>query len=143
MLHSFIRMKNVEKFVIPKFADLSNDEVDDEDEPPPNKTQRSRYLAGQQQHNMVRKQRSLTPENQTNSPKPRALTPERRGHMAFDAGDRLQAKHNDKVLISSRSSSSSSYSGAENETTIGYRRAPQRGAGNGKTANENRIRRSR
>lgn len=116
--------------------------MDDEDEPPPSKTQRSRYLAGQQQHNLVRKQRSLTPENQTNSPKPRALTPERRGHMAFDGGERQPIKHNEKALISSRSSSSSSYSGAENET-IGYRRAHQRGVANGKTANENRIRRSR
>lgn len=123
-------------------ADLSNDEVDDEDEPPPSKTQRSRYLAGQQQHHSVRKQRSLTPENQTDSPKLRALTPERRGHMAFDVGGRLQSKHNEKALISSRSSSSSSCSGAENEN-IGYRRAQIRGGGNGKTANENRIRRSR
>lgn len=128
-----------------EFIDLSNDEVDDEDEPPPSKTQRSRYLAGQQQqqhHNMVRKQRSLTPENQTGSPRPRALTPERRGHMAFDGGERPQTKLTEKIMISSRSSSSSSYSGAENET-VGYRRVPHRGAGNGKTASENRIRRSR
>lgn len=123
-------------------ADLSNDEVDDEDEPPPSKTQRSRHLSGQQQHNLVRKQRSLTPENPTNSPKPRALTPERRSHTAFDGERNERTKHNEKALISSRSSSSSSYSGAENET-IGYRRAQQRGAASGKTASENRIRRSR
>lgn len=137
-------------------VDLSNDEVDDEDQPP-NKAQRSRYLASQQ-HSLIRKQRSLTPENHSedSNVKPRALTPEKRSlKSTLDVAqgsnltkespssrtntlERPTGKYKEKP--SSRSSSSSSYSGPEQETQ-GYRRVQHRQ--NGRSIEESRIRRSR
>lgn len=139
--------------------DLSNDEVDDEDQPP-SKAQRSRFLTSQQ-HNLIRKQRSLTPENHSEEPdshvKPRVLTPEKRSLKATLDGSQgsLLSKENSagsrsstlerqtgggKYHISSRSSSSSSYSGPEHEPAQ-YRRVQQRQ--NGRSMEESRIRRSR
>lgn len=142
-----------------KILDLSNDEEDEEDEPP-NKTQRSRHLYNQQ--HFVRKQRSLTPENLTDDQiayhhRNKMHTPEKRlNHSSFEGSQGSILEKNslrneplerqqhmkiaDKTFISSRSSSSSSCSEAENEL-IGYRRSKQRSSG--KSTGDNRIRRSR
>lgn len=142
---------------------MSNDEVDEEDEEedeeePPNKTQRSRHLYNQQ--HLVRKQRSLTPENLTDDQiayhRNKTHTPEKRlNHSSFEGSqgslldknssrngtlERQHLKIGEKTFISSRSSSSSSCSEAENEL-IGYRRSKQRSSG--KSTGDNRIRRSR
>lgn len=137
---------------------MSNDEVDEEEEPP-NKTQRSRYLCNQQ-INLVRKQRSLTPENLTDDQisfhRAKTQTPEKRlNHSSFEGSqgslleknssrnstlERPHIKKPDKIFTSPRSSSSSSCSEAENEV-IGYRRSQHRSSG--KSSGDNRIRRSR
>lgn len=137
----------------PDFTDLSNDEVDDEDQPP-SKSQRSRFLTSQH-HSLIRKQRSLTPENQSDE-KSRLLTPEKRNHKSSNDGSQgsLYSKENASGsrtstlerpsgkfrAASSRSSSSSSCSGTEHEPAA-YRRAQQRQ--NGRSMEESRIRRSR
>lgn len=130
--------------------------MDDEDQPP-NKAQRSRYLTSQQ-HSLIRKQRSLTPENHSEDSvaKPRALTPEKRSAKnTLDVSqggplpkenptsrnntlERPTGKYKEKQ--SSRSSSSSSYSGPEQEPQT-YRRMQHRQ--NGRSMEESRIRRSR
>lgn len=133
---------------------MSNDEIDEGDEPP-NKTHRSRHLYNQQ--HLIRKQRSLTPENLTDDQiayhRTKTHTLEKRlNHSSFEGSlmeknpsrngtlERHHIKIGDKTFISSRSSSSSSCSEAENEL-IGYRRSKQRS--NGKSSGDNRIRRSR
>lgn len=137
---------------------MSNDEVDEEDEPP-NKTQRARHIYNQQQ-NLSLKQRSLTPENLTDDQisfhRTKAQTTEKRlNHSSFEGSqgslldkntsrnntlDRQHLRVPEKTFISSRSSSSSSCSEAENEL-IGFRRSKNRTSG--KSSGENRIRRSR
>lgn len=138
--------------------DLSNDEADEEEEPP-NKTQRARHLYNQQQQNLSLKQRSLTPENLTDDQitfhRNKTQTSEKRlNHSSFEGSqgsllDKNITRNNtldrhlrvpEKTFVSSRSSSSSSCSEAENEL-IGFRRSKNRTSG--KSAGENRIRRSR
>lgn len=139
--------------------DLSNDEVDEEDEPP-NKTQRARHIYNHQQ-NLALKQRSLTPENLTDDQitfhrsKTQQINEKRLNHNSFEGSqgslldknstrnntlDRQHLRVPEKTFISSRSSSSSSCSEAENEL-IGFRRSKNRISG--KSSGENRIRRSR
>lgn len=140
---------------------MSNDEVDEEDEPP-NKTQRARHLYSQQQQqqNLSLKQRSLTPENLTDDQitfhrNKTQATEKRLNHSSFEGSqgslldkntsrnttlDRQHLRVPEKTFISSRSSSSSSCSEAENEL-IGFRRSKNRASG--KSTGENRIRRSR
>lgn len=138
--------------------DLSNDEADEEDGPP-NKTQRARHLYHQQQ-NLILKQRSLTPENLTDDQisfhRTKTQTTEKRlNNNSFEGSqgslleknstrnntlDRQHLRVPERTFISSRSSSSSSCSEAENEL-IGFRRSKHRASG--KTLGENRIRRSR
>lgn len=142
-------------------TDLSNDEADEEEEPP-NKTQRARHIYNQQQQqNLALKQRSLTPENLTDDQvtfhrtKTQQSTEKRLNHSSFEGSqgslldknssrnntlDRQHLRVPEKTFISSRSSSSSSCSEAENEL-IGFRRSKNRASG--KSSGENRIRRSR
>ncbi|XP_031618634.1 uncharacterized protein LOC116337843 [Contarinia nasturtii] len=140
-------------------SDLSNDEADEE-EGPPNKTQRARHIYNQQQPNLSLKQRSLTPENLTDDQitfhRNKTQTSEKRlNHSSFEGSqgslldknlirnntlDRQHLRVPEKTFISSRSSSSSSCSEAENEL-IGFRRSKNRTSG--KSIGENRIRRSR
>lgn len=144
-------------------TDLSNDEAEEEEEEeeeePPNKTQRARHLYNQPQ-NLSLKQRSLTPENLTDDQisfhRSKMQTSEKRlNHSSFEGSqgslleknpsrnstlDRQHLRVPEKTFISSRSSSSSSCSEAENEL-IGFRRSKNRASG--KSAGENRIRRSR
>lgn len=139
-------------------TDLSNDEAEEEEEPP-NKTQRARHIYNQAP-NLSLKQRSLTPENLTDDQisfhRSKLQAAEKRlNHSSFEGSqgsllDKSSSRNNtldrqhlrvpDKPFISSRSSSSSSCSEAENEL-IGFRRSKNRASG--KTAGENRIRRSR
>lgn len=137
---------------------MSNDEADEEEEPP-NKTQRARHVYNQQA-GLSLKQRSLTPENLTDDPlsfhrtKSQMAAEKRLNHGALDGSqgslldknssrnntiDRQHLRVPDKPFISSRSSSSSS-SEAENEL-VPFRRTKHRSSG--KTPGENRIRRSR
>lgn len=147
-------------------AEEEEEDEDDEDEPP-NKTQRARHLYNQPQ-SLSRKQRSLTPENLTDdqisfhrskvtSSSAAATTAmeKRLNHSSFEGSqgslldknttrnntiDRQHLRVPEKAFISSRSSSSSSCSEAENEL-IGFRRSKNRASG--KSAGESRIRRSR
>lgn len=106
---------------------------------------------------MARKQRSLTPENLTDDQivyhRPKAHTNDKRtfdgsqGSLLEKGGggggggaSRNGTLERQQIKISSRSSSSSSCSEAENEL-LGYRRSKQRSSG--RSAGDNRIRRSR
>lgn len=129
------------------------------EEEPPNKTQRARHLYSQPQ-NLALKQRSLTPENlsddQVSFQRTKIQTNDKRLNQSSFEGsqgslldknssrnstiDRQHLRVPDKTFISSRSSSSSSCSEAENEL-IGVRRLKNRTSG--KSSGENRIRRSR
>lgn len=139
---------------------MSNDEAEEDEEEPPNKTQRARTHLYSQPQTLSLKQRSLTPENLTDDQisfhRGRVHTSEKRlNHSSFEGSqgsllDKSSSRNNtldrqhlrvpEKAFISSRSSSSSSCSEAENEI-IGFRRAKNRASG--KSAGENRIRRSR
>lgn len=108
---------------------------DDEENEPPHKTQRHRYQSSQR----ARRQRFMTPDNQLDE----------RVHNSFEGSQGslyerdvagAQIKINEKLMSPARSLSSSSCSEAEN-VTIGHRRSQQRTSG--RTAGENRIRRSR
>lgn len=105
---------------------------------------------------MITKQRSLTPEKITEEHH-RSLTPEKYRHKNSSDGSQgsLFVKQSssgsrcstlerqnfeEKQPISSRSSSSSSYSGGDHENTAGFRRTHHRQM---TRTNENRIRRSR
>lgn len=144
--------------------DLSNDEMDDELQ---STKKRSKYFKNQ---NMITKQRSLTPDKHSDEPSApvghvrRALTPERyaanqknscsdgsqaslfvKHSSGGSAGSRSstleRAQFEEKAPLSSRSSSSSSYSGgADQHEPMGFRRVPQRHVSR---SAENRIRRSR
>ncbi|XP_055325277.1 uncharacterized protein LOC129579318 isoform X2 [Sitodiplosis mosellana] len=115
----------------------------------------------QQLQNLSLKQRSLTPENLTDDQitsfhRTKAQPTEKRlNHSSFEGSqgslldknslrnntlDRQHLRVPEKTFISSRSSSSSSCSEAENEL-IGFRRSKNRASG--KSPGENRIRRSR
>lgn len=136
-------------------TDLSNDEAEEDEEEPPNKTQRARTHLYNQPQTLSLKQRSLTPENLTDDQisfhRGKVHTSEKRlNHSSFEGSqgslsrnntlDRQHLRVPEKAFISSRSSSSSSCSEAENEI-IGFRRSKNRASG--KSAGENRIRRSR
>lgn len=128
-------------------ADLSNDESD---EGTAIKVHRSKHLSIHQ-----RKQRSTTPENLADDQVfHRNKTPEKRlNHSSCEGSqgsllektrnstiDRQYNKIPDRTFVSPRSSSTSSLSDAEGGL-IEYRRSKERSSG--RTAAENRIRRSR
>lgn len=117
-------------FFLRTTTDLSNDEVDeDEEKEPPMKTQRHRYASSQR----ARRQRSMTPEHQIDE----------RPQNSFDGSQgslyERDGSHHIKIGGSPRSLSSSSESEVEN-ATIGHRRSHQRSSGR---SGDQRIRRSR
>lgn len=140
-------------------ADLSNDEPEDD---PRAQKMRSKFLKTQSHHDSITKQRSLTPDKSADEQQPllrRSLTPEKFTtaknssdgsqtslfvkQQSSGSGSRSstleRAQYGDKLLGSSRSSSSSSYSGGEHEAA-GFRRISQRHVSRNA---ESRIRRSR
>lgn len=136
------------------FIDMSNDELDDELNS--SSKARGKFLKTLSHHNMITKQRSLTPDKITEE-QIRSLTPDKFRMKNGSDGSQgsLFVKHSssssrgstlerpqfeDKLPISSRSSSSSSYSGGDNENNGFRRRTQDRQVSRN---NENRIRRSR